>query len=170
MDNLAPILFVCCLLCFWTSSPHQFYSLDFLGRWFSAGVPAPDKMAAAAMAEVQARWPDIQCEVCLRTLPKDFFPSSVAASVAHHVRSPTNPRGHTVWSCKECRAQEVAAREDLQSFTSFRHIPENPLSPSTTLQSASRPGETHSHFCYILPVLVALSAGSWITATHGQAA
>ena len=62
----------------------------------------------------------IQCEACQRSLLERRFPSKVLASVQWHVKHPDQPRGETIWSCKECRAQEVANRERIEAFLRIR--------------------------------------------------
>ena len=69
------------------------------------------------------RW--IQCEACLRWQQQSCFPRSVIASIEWHDTFPGMPRGRTIWSCKECRAQEVAERERVEAFCNFRH-PDEP--------------------------------------------
>ena len=62
----------------------------------------------------------IQCEVCFRELLEDRFPRCVLVSIDHHFRFPEVPRRRTIWSCKECRAQEVAHMERIAKFINFR--------------------------------------------------
>ena len=69
------------------------------------------------------RW--VQCEACYRYRPESCFPSSVLTSIAWHVNFPSMPRRRTIWSCKECRAQEVAERERVEAFRNFR-LPDTP--------------------------------------------
>ena len=61
-----------------------------------------------------------QCEVCFRELPEHHFPRSVLAPLTHQLLFPEVPRGRTLRSCKECRAQEVADRERIVKFLNFR--------------------------------------------------
>ena len=68
----------------------------------------------------------IMCEACLRWRLQGFFPSSVVASVAWHEAYPDAPvPRRTVYSCKECRAQEVANREKIEGFRNLR-LPDGP--------------------------------------------
>ena len=63
----------------------------------------------------------IRCEACFRWRLQGHFPSSVIASVTWHEAHADAPvQRRTVYSCKECRAQEVAARERIEGFLSFR--------------------------------------------------
>ena len=67
-----------------------------------------------------------ECEVCFRWLPPRSFPREVINSMEWHLAHPGGPRGRTVWSCKECRAQEVVERERVEAYLNFR-IPSDPV-------------------------------------------
>ena len=59
--------------------------------------------------------------MCLRWRPQVYFPSSVVASVTwHEAHAETPVRRRTIYSCKECRAKEVAERERTEGFLNFR--------------------------------------------------
>ena len=62
----------------------------------------------------------IMCEACLRWRAQSHFPSKVVASVEWHEAHPDMPRGRTIHSCKECRAQQVNDRERIEAFLNFR--------------------------------------------------
>ena len=117
------------LLVFGLMASHLFSFIeltpDFQEKAVSAGIQVPGTRAWYAMAAVVVvPPPTLVCEACLRTLPWDAFPSSVQASFLHHTLLPgANPR-RSVWSCKECRAQEVVARELIHAFQNLRHNPE----------------------------------------------
>ena len=63
--------------------------------------------------------PTIVCEVCLRERLAQCFPRTVVASVVHHLALPGRAQ-MKVWSCKECRAQQVADRERIDAVFNFR--------------------------------------------------
>lgn len=54
----------------------------------------------------------LECENCRSKLQKDAFSSNVWSSAVHHDFNPqASTRGHTMWTCKNCRAQKVCADE-----------------------------------------------------------
>ena len=92
-------------------------------RWQEAWSLYESTMSADSVAEVWEALrppPTIVCEVCLRERLTERFPGSVVASVIHHLALPGRDPRRTVWSCKECRAQQVAERERIEAFLNFR--------------------------------------------------
>ena len=88
------------------------------------GITAWNAMAAAPLAPPFVPPLVFTCEACLRSQDWLRFPSSVRNSIGHHALFPgTHPR-RTKWTCKECRADEVKKKEQLDKFCNFRHIPE----------------------------------------------
>ena len=70
-------------------------------------------------------------------------------------------------SCKECKAQEREDKERIEGFLHFRLSPDDPSPLPTPCQPMSRPEGTHSRFCFLLALSLALLASSWIKVIHG---